>query len=112
MPSQICSLADCATKALNKNFCAVVSAAALDHYAKIAETIKKCLCIDINELFSVIALLAVLCWISQFITEIIHFVTRTIPNFISNLCHGKFSLCLLDCSSDKSEHDDDDSTEY
>ncbi len=113
MSHQICKVAGCATRALNKSVCAVVSAAALEQYAKISEMIKQYTCFDINHFFGLIALLAVLCWISQWIAEIIDFVTVTIPNFISNLCNGKFSLCLLDCdrSSTGSRHSES-STEY
>lgn len=117
--SLICKAAKCANRALGKSVCRIVSVAALEHYAHIVEVIKNTLCIDINKLFGLIALLAVLCWISQWISEIINFVTKTVPQFIKNLCQGKFSLCLLDCQdsgssfgSSSSEHDESDSTEY
>lgn len=97
-------VAECANDALNKVVCAAVSAAALEQYGKIVHFIKSTLCFDINELFGLIALLAVLCWVSQWISEIIHFVTKTIPKFIKNLCNGKFSLCLLDCDRSRTEH--------
>jgi len=115
--SLFCKAGACATKALNRTVCAAVSVAALEQYAKIAEMIKSCLCIDINKLFTFIACLAVLCWIGQWVAEIINFVTKTIPRFVSNLCQGKFSLCLLDCkrpphSHSHSHSNDEDSTEY
>lgn len=94
---KICQLASCATSALDKSVCAVVSVAALEQYNNIVELVKNLTYIDINEFFGYVALLAVLCWVSQWLEEIIHFVCKTIPKCIKNLCHGKLSLCLLDC---------------
>ena len=94
---KICQLASCATQALDKSVCAIVSVAALEQYNCTVELVKKYTCIDINEFFGYIALLAVLCWVSQWLEEIIHFMFHTVPKFLRNLCHGKFSLCLLDC---------------
>lgn len=118
MPSQnICNLAACATRALDKSVCAIVSVAALEQYNTVVELIKQYTCIDINEFFAYIALLAVLCWVSKWIEEIFEFVCKTIPRFIKNLTCGKFSLCLLDCdrskSSSKSETTEhSESTQY
>jgi len=97
MNSQICKIAKCASSALNESVCAVVSAAALKQYEHIVELIKKCVCIDINKLFGLIATLVVICWISQWLLEIFKFIVKTIPAFIKNLCVGKVSFCLLDC---------------
>lgn len=98
MPSQkICQLASCATSALDKSVCAVVSVAALEQYANIVNLIKQYTSIDVNEFFGYIALLAVLCWVSQWLEEIINFMCKTIPKFVKNLLCGKFSLCLLNC---------------
>lgn len=94
---KICQLASYATQALDKSVCAIVSVAALEQYNCAVELVKKYTSIDINEFFGYIALLAVLCWVSQWLEEIIHFMLHTVPRFLSNLCHGKFSLCLLDC---------------
>ncbi len=103
MSSQkICKLASCATKVLDDSVCAVVSVAALEQYAIIVDLVKQYTCIDINEFFTYIALLAVLCWVSQWLNEIIHFLCKTIPRFLKNLTCGKFSLCLLDCDSHSS----------
>jgi hypothetical protein len=103
MSSQkICKLASCATKALDDSVCAVVSVAALEQYAIIVDLVKQYTCIDINEFFTYIALLAVLCWVSQWLNEIIHFLCKTIPKFLKNLMCGKFTLCLLDCGSSHS----------
>lgn len=105
MTSQkICQLASCATRALDESVCAIVSVAALEQYGKIVDLVKEHTCIDINEFFGYIALLAVLCWVSQWLEEIYHFVCKTIPKFIMNLCRGKFSLCLLDCDSSHKSH--------
>lgn len=117
MSSQkICKLASCATRALDESVCAVVSVAALEQYTKIVDLVKQYTCIDINEFFGYIALLAVLCWISQWLNEIIRFVCETIPKFFLNLCNGKFSLCLLDCDksskSSKSTKTESSSTKY
>jgi len=97
--SQICKLANVATKTLNKTVAAIVSAAALEQYATITELIKNYTCIDINQLFECIAFLAVLCWVGQWLNELVKFVLVVIPKFFKNLCAGKFSLCLLDCNN-------------
>jgi hypothetical protein len=117
MTSQkICNLASCATKALDKSVCAIVSVAALEHYSVIVGYIKDFTTIDINEFFGYIALLAVLCWVGQWIEEIIDFVCKTIPKFFKNLMCGKFSLCLLNCEksskSTKSSSSSTKSDEY
>jgi uncharacterized protein with PQ loop repeat len=104
--SSICALAKSATNALNKTASAAVSVAALEQYAKIVELIKSKTCIDINEIFGIIALLAVLCWISAWIKEIVHFVCVTLPNFFKNLCQGKLSICVLDCHPSCTEESD------
>ena len=109
---KICKLASCATHALDRSVCAVVSVAALEQYNNLVELVKKFTCIDINEFFGYIALLAVLCWISQWLEEIIHFVFKTIPKFIKNLCHGKLSLCLLDCDRSHKKSSTHDSDKY
>jgi len=95
--NKICQLANCATNALDKSVCSIVSVAALEQYNCVVEYIKKFTCIDINEFFGYIALLVLLCWVSQWLAEIINFICRTIPKFFKNLLNCKFSLCLLDC---------------
>jgi hypothetical protein len=95
--NKICQLASCATNALDKSVCAIVSVAALEQYNCVVEYIKNITCIDINEFFGYIALLALLCWVSQWLAEIFNFMCKTIPKFMKNLFCGKFSLCLLDC---------------
>lgn len=115
MTSQkICNLASVATRTLDKSVAAIVSVAALEQYAKITDLLKQHTCIDINEFFGIIALLAVLCWIGQWLQEIFHFICVTIPRFFSNLCRGQFSLCLLDCGSHRSstKSESENSTEY
>ena len=118
MTSQkICNLAAVATKTLDKSVAAIVSVAALEQYTRITELLKQYTCIDINEFFGIIALLAVLCWVGNWLEEIIHFICVTIPKFFQNLYKGKLSLCLLDCDrSHKSDttHKSDrtDDTEY
>ena len=103
MTQQICKLAGCATRALDKSVCAVVQVAALEQYAKITKLIKVHTCFDVNEFFGLIALLAVLCWVGDLIKEIIHFVTKTVPRFFKNLLCGKISLCVLKCDKSESE---------
>jgi len=106
MTSQkICNLAAVATKTLDKSVAAIVSVAALEQYAKLSALLKEYTCIDINEFFGIIALLAVLCWISQWLEEIFHFICVTIPKFFVNLCRGKLSLCLLDCDKSHESHE-------
>lgn len=96
---KICKLATCATNALDKSVCAIVSVAALEQYNNVVHLIKDLTCIDVNEFFGLIALLAVLCWISQWLEEIFHFICHGIPKFLRRLCHGKLSLCVLNCDS-------------
>ena len=110
--SKICSLAQCATNALDESVCNAVAAAALEQYAKINELIKSYTHIDVNEFFGYVALLAVLCWFSQWLNEIVKFVTKTIPKFIHNLSCGKFSICLLDCDDHSDEHSDKHSDKH
>lgn len=116
MPSQnLCNLAACATRALDKSVCAVVSVAALEQYNQLVELIKQQTCIDINQFFVCISLLAVVCWVSRWIEEMIAFMCVTFPKFIKNLLCGKLTLCIFDCEhkSEKSEHGyDDDSFVY
>ena len=118
MTSQkICNLAAVATKTLDKSVAAIVSVAALEQYAKISALLKEYTCIDINEFFGIIALLAVLCWVGQWLEEIFHFICVTIPKFFANLCKGKLSLCLLDCDNSHKSHKshkshESDETEY
>lgn len=121
MTSQkICQLAAVATEALDKSTAALVSVAALEQYNYVVDLIKEKTCIDINEFFAYIALLAVLCWVSQWLEEIYRFFCYTIPKFIKNLSCGKLSLCLLDCdssshkskSSKPSDPSDHSETEY
>ena len=95
--SNICFAAGCAKKALNEAVCAVISASALEQAANIAKLIKNLTCFDITQFIQLLALFAVLCWISAWIAEAFEFIVKTIPRFIKNLLCGKVSLCLLDC---------------
>lgn len=105
MTSQkICKLAAVATKALDKSAAALVSVAALEQYNYVVEMVKEKTHIDINEFFTYIALLAVMCWVGHWLDEIFRFLCHTLPKFFKNLMCGKFSLCLLDCGSHESEH--------
>lgn len=109
---KICALASCATNAIDKAVCAIVSASALEQYAQLVEFIKTNTCFDINRFFSLIALLALLCWLSDWLHEIVRFVCHTIPKFFKNLFCGKVSLCLLDCESHSEHHDEHSEDEY
>ena len=93
--SPICVAADCAKVVLDKLVCEAVAASTLSFFAKIVDYLKNTLCFDINVLFEAIAILAVLCWIQSWVTEIIRFLLK-IPKIIKNLFCGKFSLCLFD----------------
>lgn len=98
MTSQkICSLANIATKALDKSVASIVSVAALEQYTAVVEFINCKIGINVNDFFAYIALLAVLCWVGQWLEEIINFICKTVPKFFKNLMCGKLSLCLLDC---------------
>jgi Na+/glutamate symporter len=107
MSHKICKLAGIATRTLDKSIAAIVAASALEQYSRVVALVNAQTGIDINEFFAYIALLAVLCWVGQWLNEIMAFTIVTIPRFFKNLCHGKFSMCLLDC--DKS-HKSSEST--
>lgn len=100
MPN-LCNAATCAKFALNKAVCDAVASAALNFYSQIVEFIRNTLCFDISILFQVIAVLAVICWVQEWLLEIIKFICK-IPKIIKNLFCGKFNLCLLDCDSEHS----------
>lgn len=101
---KICQLASCVNSTLDKSICAIVSVAALEQYHMIVDYIKKYTCFNINDFFGYIALLAVLCWISQWINEILNFICKIIPKFLKNLMCCNFSLCLLDCDKSHKSH--------
>ena len=82
--SKLCQLANVATATLDKYVAEIVSHAALAQYEKIVDLIKEYTCIDLNEFFVCISLLAVLCWVSQWLNDIIIFV-----------CVGYFNLYLF-----------------
>lgn len=94
--SNLCAAADCAKNALNKVVCEAVAVAALDFYAQVVEFIKQQTGVDPLIVFQAIAALAVLCWIQEWILELIDLVT-IFPRFIKNLFCGKLDLCLLNC---------------
>lgn len=111
MPN-LCNAAACAKLALDKVVCEAVSSAALDFYAQIIEFLRNTLCIDIAVFFQLIALLAVVCFIQNWLLEIIGFICR-IPKILKNLFCGKFNLCLLDCDrSESSSESESSSTGY
>jgi len=105
-PSHVSSAAEHAKKALAELVNNVVSSAALSHYAHIVELIRCHLWIDINVLFSYIALLVVICWVGQWLHEIINFIFVKLPKFIKNLFCGKINLCLLNSSKSRSKSSD------
>jgi len=107
--TKLCDAAACAKIALDKVVCESVSVAALEFYAKVVEFIRLHTCIDIGLIFQVIAILAVICWIQQWLLEIINFVLG-IPKLIKKLFCGKlFPLCVFDCC-DKPVHESEDSS--
>ncbi len=96
--SKLCNAAACAKDALDKVVCDAVAASALQFYARAVEFLRNTLCVDITKFFQLIALLAVVCWIQQWLQEIIAFICN-IPTVIRNLFSGNFSLCLLPCDA-------------
>lgn len=94
--SNLCAAADCAKNALNKVVCEAVAVAALDFYAQVVEFIKQQTGVDPLIVFQAIAALAVLCWIQEWILELINLIAK-VPRFIKNLFCGKLDLCLLNC---------------
>lgn len=112
MPN-LCNAAACAKLALDKIVCEAVSSSALDFYTQVVEFLRNTLCIDLTMFFQLIAMLAVICWVQNWLIEIIHFVCR-IPRVLKNLFCGKFNLCLLDCDNSKSDSykSESDSDDY
>jgi hypothetical protein len=115
MPN-LCNAATCAKLALDKVICDAVATAALNFYTQIVSFLRDTICLDLTMFFQVIALLAVICWIQNWLIEVVKFICH-IPRVIKNLFCGKFNLCLLDCDgkSRKSESDSDadsDSNHY
>ena len=112
MPN-LCNAATCAKLALDKVVCEAVAAAALNFYAQIVDFLRNTLCFDFSIFFQIVAFLAVICWVQNWLSEIINFICK-IPTVIKNLFCGKFNLCLLDC--DRSEHsqpsEQDDDEDY
>lgn len=116
MKTKISKLYSITIKALDNYSSKIVSSAALEHYGNMVELIKKSSKIDINVLFSYIALLAVLCWISRWIIEILKFIGNIIPNLISYFANFNFNINInndnlqnngdLEKSSDLSNNDD------
>lgn len=100
--SNFCFAAGCAKKALNEAVCAIVSASALEQYAELVQKIKEYTHFDLEQFFHVIALLAVICWIKDWLSEVCDFLTRKVPRFFHKLLHGEVSLCLLDCEDSES----------
>jgi hypothetical protein len=110
--SNLCNAAACAKIALDKVVCDAVASAALDFYAKAVEFLRSHLCIDLNVFFQLIAVLAVICWIQNWLLEIIKFVCK-IPKVIKELFCGNFNFCLLDCDeSHQTQSHDEDSEDY
>ena len=112
MPN-LCNAATCAKLALDKVVCEAVAAAALNFYAQIVDFLRNTLCFDFAIFFKVIAFLAVVCWVQNWLLEIIKFICN-IPRVIKNLFCGKFNLCLLDCDNSRSSRrsSDSDSEDY
>lgn len=99
--SNLCNASACAKLALNKVVCDTVASAALDYYAQIVDFLRNTLCIDINKFFQVIAFLTIICWIQNWLLEIVKFICK-IPKVLKNIFCGKFNLCLFNCESNSS----------
>lgn len=100
--TNLCNAATCAKIALDKVVCDAIASAALNFYSQIVEFLRVTMCVDVTMFFQLIALLAVLCWVQNWLMEMIHFICR-IPKVIKNIFHGKFSLCLLNCGRSDSK---------
>ena len=109
--SKICRAVSCVREVLDKSVCDAVAGAALDFYAQVIEFIKTNVGFDITVLFKVLAVLALVCWIQEWLLELVKFALG-IPRFIKNLFCGKFSLCLFDNCNASSESSSDESSEY
>mgnify|MGYP000196212810 CR=1 FL=1 len=99
--SKLCDAANCARVALDKVVCDAVAVSALDFYAQVVQFIKDNTGLDVAVIFQAIAALAVLCWVQEWLLEIIRFLCR-VPRFIKNLFCGKINLCILNCNKSKS----------
>lgn len=116
--SNLCNAANCAKIALDKVVCDAVASASLNFYAQIVEFLRNNFCFDLTMFFQVIAFLAVICWIQNWLIEIIKFICR-IPRIIKHFFCGNFNLCFLNCdkkssssSSSSSEKSSEDSSDY
>ena len=104
MSQNFCAAAACAKKSLDEAICSIISASALSQYATIVKHIKDATSFDLDAIFELIALLSVICFVGNWIQEIIRFITHSVPKFVKRLLHGKFSFCLTNCDgNDESE---------
>lgn len=108
MPN-LCNAAACAKLALDKVVCEAVSSAALNFYSQVVEFLRNNLCVDLTVFFQLIALLAVICWVQNWLIEIIRFICN-IPKVLKRLFCGNFNLCLLDCDGSENNSGKTDNT--
>ena len=101
--TKLANLSSCAKSALDKVVCQGVAAAALDLYAALVDYLRMALCFDVSVVFQIIAVLAITCWIQNWLIEIYYFIVK-LPRILKNIFCGKFDLCILE---DHDDHDDD-----
>jgi hypothetical protein len=104
--TKLANLSKCAKLALDKVVCQGVAAAALDLYAALVDYLRMALCFDVSVLFQIIAVLAIICWIQNWLIEIYYFIVK-LPKILKNIFCGKFDLCILEDHSDHDDHEDD-----
>ena len=106
---KICDAAACAKFALDKAVCDAVGIAAVNFYTVVKDYIRETTCIDLSIIVKAIAVLSLVCWIQNWLVELVKAIIA-IPKFVKNLFCGRFSLCVFDgCESPAPKPDDSDS---
>ena len=98
------NIADCAlTKAVEDKFFAAVVAL----YEMLVQFVEEKLCIDLSQLYAVLACLAIVCWLNRWL-KFLRCVACELPQFIQDICHLKYPSCLLTDCDEEDEHEDDE----
>ena len=87
----LCRIRNKATNALDEVVAIAVSAAVIEQFNKLLNFIRCKLHVDVSMLFKVIATMALLFWIIEWVDAAKELFFCKIPKFIKNLCKGKKS---------------------
>ena len=96
--SSLSNTTKCAKLTLDKIVCEAISSSVLSYYCQFVNYLRNTLNFDITIFFQVIAILSIICWVQNWLLEIIKFICK-IPKIIKNILCGKFNLCILDCEN-------------